>query len=199
MSYLLDLVRLSIDDVSIEKISGRIGQDPITTTEAIDAALPMRVGALSRRARKDGVSKLSGAVERRYDGSILNDVAGYVEAGDRSDGRRILDHLFGPHQESVARVLGASSGLEKSQASTLMITLAPVLLGAIGKAKQVRNIDPGELSQMLINEESDLERRSPDLMRAVWGLLDKGKKMGLDDLAKLGARGGGRVRGDYEQ
>ena len=196
MSYLLDLVRLSIDDVSIEKISGHIGQDPITTTEAIDAALPMLVGALSRRAREDGASELSGVVDRGRHGEILDDVAGYVETGDRADGRRILRHIFGPHQESVARVLGASSGLEKSQASTLMITLAPVLLGAIGKAKQVRSIGPGELSQMLFNEELDLERRSPDLMHAVWGLLDKGEEMGLDELAKLGARGLGRIRRD---
>lgn len=194
MSYLLDLVRLSIDDVSIEKISGHIGQDPITTTEAIDSALPMLVGALSRRAREDGAAGLNGAVERDHDGDILSDVAGYVEFGDRSEGRRILGHVLGPHQESAARVLGASSGLEKSQASSLMVTLAPVLLGAIGKAKQARGLGPSELSQLLTGEELDLERRSPDLMHAIWGLLDNDGDLNIEDLVKLGARGLGRFR-----
>lgn len=196
MSYLLDLARLSIDDISIEKISGHIGQDPVTTREAIDSALPMLVGALSCRAREDGAVGLNVAIERDHDGDILSDVAGYVESGDRSDGRRILGHVFGSRQESVARVLGASSGLEKTQASSLMVTLAPVLLGAIGKAKKVKGLGSDELSRLLTGEELDLERRSPDLMRAITGLLEGDAELGVDDLARLGARGTGRVRKD---
>ena len=99
MSYLLDLVRLSLDDVSIEKISGHIGQDPITTTEAIDSALPMLMGALSRSAKGDGATSLHEALKKDHDGRILDDIPRHVRSGDRNDGQKILGHVLGSHQE----------------------------------------------------------------------------------------------------
>lgn len=192
MSYLLDLVRLSIDDVSIEKISGHIGQDPVTTIEAIDSALPMLVGALSHNVREDGAMSLNETVDQNHDGEILRDVAGYVEFADPGEGERMLDYLLGSHQEAAARALGARSGLDRTQASSLMVTLAPVLLGAIGKAKKARNLGADGLSQLLSGEELDLERRSPGLMHAVWTLLDADDDSRLSELAHQGAKGLGR-------
>lgn len=194
MSYILDLVRLSIDDVSIEKISGHIGQDPITTTEAIDSALPMLVGALSHNVRDDGATSLSATVEQHHDGEILSDVAGYVEFADPREGERVLDYLLGTHQDAAARALGARSGLDRTQASTLMVTLAPVLLGAIGKAKRARNLGADGLSQLLNGEELDLERRSPGLMHAVSTLLDAGDNSGLSEAAHPGTKDDGHNR-----
>ena len=196
MSYLLDLVRLSIDDVSIEKISGHIGQDPITTVEAIDSALPMLVGALSHSVRGDGASSLSSAVEEHHDGEILRDVAGYIEFADPAEGERLLNYVLGTHQDAAARVLGARSGLDRAQAASLMVTLAPVLMGAIGKAKKARKLGADGLSQLLSGEELDLERRSPGLMHAIWTLLDSGDEAGLQELSRQGARGLGRFTQD---
>ena len=194
MSYLLDLVRLSLDDVSIEKISGHIGQDPITTTEAIDSALPMLMGALSRSAKGDGATSLHEALKQDHDGRILDDIPRHVRSGDRNDGQKILGHVLGSHQEAAARVLGATSGLDRSQAASLMTTLAPVVLGALGKAQQSKNLGPADLSQMLSGEELDLERQAPNLMHAIWGLLDSDGDGDVDlgDLAGQGARGLGR-------
>ena len=197
MSYLLDLVRLSIDDVSIEKISGHIGQDPITTTEAIDSALPMLVGALSHHVRGDGASSLSTTVEQNHDGEILRDVAGYVEFADPAEGERLLTFVLGSHQDAAARVLGARSGLDRKQAASLMVTLAPVLMGAIGKAKKARKLGADGLSQLLNGEELDLERRSPGLMHAIWTLLDSGDEGGLQELANQGAKGLGQYSRDH--
>ncbi len=189
MSYLLDLVRLSLDDVSIEKISGHIGQDPITTTEAIDSALPMLMGALSRSVKGDGAVGLCEALEKDHDGRILDNIPRHVRWGDRNDGQKILGHMLGSHQEAAAKVLGASSGLDRAQAASLMTTLAPVVLGALGKARQAKNLGPADLSNMLSGEELDLERQAPGLMHAIWGLLDNDVDVDveLSDLARQGA------------
>lgn len=193
MSYLLDLVRLSIDDVSIEKISGHIGQDPITTVEAIDSALPVMVGALSRSAREDGAVALSTTVERNHDGEILSDIASYVDVADPHERAQVLRFMLGANRDAAARALGASAGLDQEQASTLLETLAPVLLGAIGKAKKARGLSAEGITQMLSGEELDLERRSPGLMHAVWTLLDTNDESGLAELASQGARGLGKT------
>lgn len=193
MSYLLDLVRLSIDDVSIEKISGHIGQDPITTVEAIDSALPMMVGALSRSAQQDGAVSLSTTIEQQHDGEILSDIASYVDLADPQEGAQVLRFMLGSNRDAAARALGVSAGLDRDQASTLMQTLAPVLLGAIGKAKKVRKLSAEGLTQLLSGEELDLERRSPGLMHAVWTMLDTNDETGLAELAKQGARGLGKT------
>lgn len=197
MSSILDLIRSTLDDKAIEEIGGQIGQDPRTTTEAIDSALPMLVGALSRSTRQDGAAGLNRALETRHDGSVLDDVATYVGSGDRSDGNGILGHVLGSHQDAAARVLGASSGIDRGQASSLMATLAPLILGAVGKTKREGNLGASDLARMLSSEEKDLGRRAPNMMSAVWSLLDTDGDGDTDvsDLMQNAAKGFGRFLG----
>ena len=104
--------------------------------------------------------------------------------------------MLGSHLDAAARVLGARSGLDRKQSASLMVTLAPVLMGAIGKAKRARKLGADGLSQLLNGEELDLERRSPGLMHAIWTLLDSGDEGGLQDLASQGAKGLGQYSRD---
>ncbi len=194
MSSILEMVRARLDDASIDTIGGQIGQDRRTTTEAIDSALPMLVGALSRSAHKDGAAGLNRALDRKHDGSVLNDVAAYVGSGDRSDGDGILGHVLGSHRDAAAKMLGASSGIDRDQASSLMATLAPLILGAVGKAKRESKLGAGDLTHMLSSEEQDLKRRAPNMMSAVWGLLDTDGDGDTDlaDLVQHGKKGLGK-------
>ena len=191
MSALMDLLQKTIKDSSIDQLSQQLGHDNKTTSNAIDAALPMLIGALSSSAGRDSAEGLTRALETRHDGSILDDIGGYVAKNDQSDGFGILGHILGPNTDAAAQMLGSASGIGTEQAGSLMATLAPVLLGALGRAKTQQNLRAGDLTRLLTDETESVKRQSPSMMNAVWGLLDTDGDGDTDlmDLVKAGKKG----------
>ena len=191
MSSLMDLLQATVKDSSISEISRQLGRDEKTTSSAIDAALPMLLGALSRSTKQDDGAGLNQALATRHDGSILNDVAGYVAKNDQRDGNGILGHILGENKGIAAQMLGSSSGIGEDKAESLMATLAPVVLGALGKAKADNKLGAGDLTRMLASESQSLQQRSPSMMNAVWGLLDADGDGDTDlaDLVRHGSKG----------
>ena len=194
MSALMDLLQSTIKDSSIGEISRQLGQDERTTSDAIDTALPMLIGALKRSTASDDGAGLERALEKKHDGSILDDVAGYVSKNDQTDGRGILGHILGQNRDAAAMVLGAQSGIGEGKAASLMATLAPVVLGALGKAREQKNLKGGDLTRLLADESDSLTQRSPSVMGAISGLLDRDGDGDTDllDINKAGKAGLGQ-------
>lgn len=194
MSSLMDLLQATIKDSSIGEISKQLGQDERTTSKAIDSALPMLIGALKRSTAQDGGAGLNKALEKKHDGSILDDVAGYVKQNDQSDGRGILGHILGQNRDAAAMLLGAESGIGERKATSLMATLAPVVLGALGKARSQKKMGGGDLTRLLADESESLQQRTPAVMGALSGLLDADGDGDTDlgDLLKAGKKGLGK-------
>ena len=194
MSALMTLLQATIKEGSIGRLSEQLGQDEQTTSNAVDAALPMLIGALGRSAKQDGGAGLKRALEAKHDGSILEDVAGYVANNDQRDGDGILGHVMGKNQGLAAQLLGKSSGIDQDKAQSLMATLAPVVLGALGKAKSRNKMSGSDLTDLLAGESESLQERSPSMMDAVTGLLDADGDgdTDLSDLLKQGSKGLGR-------
>ena len=195
MSALMTLLQATIKEGSIGRLSDQLGQDEQTTSNAVDAALPMLIGALSRSTQQDRGAGLERALEKRHDGSILDDVAGYVAKNDQADGNGILGHIMGNNQGLAAQMLGSSSGIGQDKAQSLMATLAPVVLGALGKAKSRGKLSGRALTDLLAGESKSLQERSPSMMDAVTGMLDADGDGDTDlaDLLKKGSKGLGRL------
>lgn len=184
MSSLMEMLQSTIKGSSLREISEQLGQDEQTTSNAIDSALPMLIGALKRSAAQDGGEGLNKALETKHDGSILDDVAGFVKQGDQTDGRGILGHILGKNRDAAAMLLGAQSGIGESKASSLMATLAPVVLGALGKTRSENKLGGGDLTRLLADESESLQQNTPAVMGALSGLLDADGD-GDTDLADL--------------
>jgi hypothetical protein len=56
---------------------------------------------------------------------------------------------------------GLSTGLEAGQIGRLLATLAPVVLGAVGKMQRQGGLDPNGLGAMLGQERKVIEKRAP--------------------------------------
>lgn len=198
MPSIFDLVSSSLGNGAVSKIGAQLGQDSATTRNAIGSALPLLLSALGKSARADSGAGLARALNSRHDGSLLDDVQGYLERDDGRDGAAILRHVLGSRQERAAAALQQTSGIDRDKASTLLATLAPVVLGALGKAKRESGIRDDELNSMLDGETRDLEARAPGTMSALLGILDADGD-GDTDLADVVARGssflGGLFRG----
>ena len=194
MSSLMDLLQSTIKGSSIGEISKQLGQDEQTTSNAIESALPMLIGALKRSTAQDGGKGLTKALETKHDGSILDDVAGFVKQDDQTDGRGILGHILGKNRDSAAMLLGAQSGIGEGKAASLMATLAPVVLGALGKARSQNKLGSSDLTRLLADESDNLQQRTPAVMGALSGLLDADGDGDTDfaDLLSHGKKGLGK-------
>ena len=172
MSSIFDLITSSLDSGSMSQISKQLGQDTGTTRNAINSALPMLLGALKKSAQADSGEGLARALNTKHDGSILDNVAGYLSKNDQTDGAGILKHVLGSNRDLAASKLQMASGVDKEQASSLLATLAPVVLGALGKAKRDSGLRDEDLTRVLDGETRALEQKAPGMMSALTGMLD---------------------------
>jgi hypothetical protein len=183
----MDLVMGSLSGAPTKRISSNLGADEGAVGNAIGMALPMLMGALSRNASNDeGARSLDGALERDHDGSILDNLSGFLGQAEQGPGDGILRHVLGAKRPAVEQGLSKSTGLDAGTIGKLLVTLAPVVLGAIGKAKRDKHMDSGGLSQFLAGERQEIERSAPDKMGIIGSLLDSDGdgQIEVDEIAK---------------
>lgn len=185
---LLDMLQQQLGGDAVKQISGQLGADHGTTQTAIAAALPMIVGALARNTQDPAqAGALSNALSKDHDGSILDDVTGYLSRGGNSaDGNAILGHVLGDRTDAVATGLSHVSGLDPAKAATLLSMLAPLVMGALGKAQRQGGLDPGALAGMLGGEHQQAMNAAPGVMGMLGKFLDRNNDGSvLDDIGGM--------------
>jgi len=189
MSSIIDMLTSSLNDDAVATIGKQLGKDSAATKTAITSALPMLLGALQKSAQRDSGEGLAQALSQKHDGGILSNVSGFLQQDDGKDGAGILRHILGSKQGVAESALQAAAGVDKSQASSLLAKLAPLVLGAVGKAKAGSSARGSDLTQMLEQETQGIEARSPGVMSALSGMLDADGDGDTDlgDLLKLGS------------
>jgi hypothetical protein len=189
---LLDLLTQQIGGNTVNQISGQTGLDPSTVSNITAAALPMLVGALARNASTEqGAASLSGALSRDHDGSLLEDLSGFLGGTGAADqGAGILGHLLGQKQGAVASSLGQATGVDSASVMQVLALLAPIVMGALGRtARQQSSLNPTDLSSMLGQEQASLAQQMPGGLGALTNLLDANHDgSALDDLAGLASK-----------
>ncbi|MEM9532693.1 MAG: DUF937 domain-containing protein [Pseudomonadota bacterium] len=137
MSGILDLITDKLSSGALEQIGRQIGADSGATEKAMQMALPVILGQLSRNAQsQDKVGGLAAALDKEHDGSILDDLGGFLNRGAGQREERMVGHIFGDRQEAVQRRLGGASGLDAGAIQKLLATLGPLVMGAVGKKRQ---------------------------------------------------------------
>lgn len=194
MDDLLDLLTGRMSGHSIQQMADRVGASPNAVGTAVSGALPALVGALSRNAAEpQGAASLAGALDRDHDGSILDDIGGFLGQGDTGPGAAILGHVLGDRRETVERGLARKSGLDVDQVSQILAMLAPLVLGALGKKRRQAGLDLGGLSDLLSGQQRRLEQ-DHGMGNLLGSLLDRdGDGDTSDDLASLGSGLLGRI------
>ncbi|MEM1204701.1 MAG: DUF937 domain-containing protein [Acidobacteriota bacterium] len=185
---ILEMLGQQLDAGALQQMSQKLGTDPSTTSNAVSAALPMLMGALAKNsAEPQGAAALAGALDRDHDGSVLDDLAGFLGGGNaESIGGGILRHMLGGRPTAAADAVGQASGLDAGKASQLLAMLAPLVMGALGKQKRGGSLDPGGLAGMLAQERGRVESQPGGSI--LTQILDRdGDGQVGDDIASLGA------------
>jgi hypothetical protein len=189
MSSVLDIVMQQIQGGGITQMSRSLGLGEDDVTKVVSGAIPALMGSLIRNsASSGGAESLLGALDRDHDGSILDDVTGFLgQSGSVDAGAGILRHALGAKQPTVETALSRSTGVDSASAGKILAMVAPILMGALGKAKRQQGLDVSGLSSLLGQEEEIARKRSPEAVDMVARVLDSdGDGDVMDDVAKLG-------------
>jgi hypothetical protein len=197
MSSLVDMLTGALGG-QLGKVSQQLGTDENTTKSAAAAALPMILGALSRNASKgDGAESLLKALAKDHDGSVLDNPSAVLDDPASGPGDGILRHVLGSRRPAVEAGISQSSGLDSGSAGKLLTMLAPMVMGALGKAQRQGNLDSGGVSRLLGAEAQQLQSAQPQAMGLINGILDADGDGDVDlgDIAKKGLGALGKLLG----
>ncbi len=173
MDSLTKLIMQQLAGGGLSQISRQIGADEETTSSALSAAVPMLLQALSRNASQpSGAQSLLGALDRDHDGSVLDDLAGFLGNPESANGAGILGHILGGKQQVVSKGLSQGTGLNMAQIGKLLTIAAPLVMGFLGRNKRQQNFDAGGLADFLGGQSQRAQEENPDMMGALGNLLD---------------------------
>ena len=183
MGVLQGMIMQQLTTAAKKKLGTQAGSGGSISDDAIQSAVDAILGGLkSNTNTAAGAEKLDATLGKNHDGSILNDVLGALGSGAvQTDGGKILDHIFGRQQNQVATKVGKQTGLDKQAVIALMIALAPIVLGQLGKLKKDKNLNSEEVA--------DTVRKSggSGIENVVAGMLDQNKDGSIvDDILRMG-------------
>jgi hypothetical protein len=151
MFSLEDLLGQGQGDEAVSQISRQVGAEPSAVKTAIQAALPMLLNGLANNASTpDGAQSLNTALEQDHDGGILDNLGGLgsmIFGGGQAqppprqaDASGILGHILGGSQGQAAQEVSNQSGLSLSQVASILMMLAPIVMGYLGRQKQQQGV-----------------------------------------------------------
>ena len=154
---LFDLLKSQVSDDLVGALAGQLGgASQKQTSTAVDGAMSILLNGLAKNAQStSGASALGAALDRDHDGSILDDVMGFVTESTKpkneraANGAGILGHILGGKQTGAIDMLSKMSGLDSNQSTSLLIKMAPIVLGMLGKQKRSGGLSPSDLGGLL--------------------------------------------------
>ncbi|MEP6947541.1 MAG: DUF937 domain-containing protein [Acidobacteriota bacterium] len=161
MFSLQDLLGQEQGEQAVQEISNNVGAEPSAVNSAIEAALPMLIGHLANNASTpEGAQSLDTALEQNHSGGgILDNIgglAGMIFGGGgqtapppQADAGGILSHILGGNQGAVAQEVSNKSGLGMGQVAQILMFLAPIIMGYLGRQKTQQGVGADGLGGLL--------------------------------------------------
>lgn len=194
MADLFDMLQSQVGESLVGALTKQMGgASPQQTSNGVQGAMSILMGALAKNAQKPGgASALGAALDRDHDGSILDDLGGFLGGTSpinntrAANGEGILGHILGSDKSGAIDMLTQMSGLNQNQSGSLLAKLAPIVLGMLGKQKKSQGLDMSALSNILNTSAGTARQRAPkpDLLTS---FLDRdGDGSIKDDAARIG-------------
>jgi hypothetical protein len=189
MNPILDRVSGLLGGDTIQQLGNQLGTDDTTTARAVQAALPILLAALARNANASpaDAQSLHQAVEQDHDGSILDDLSGFLGHPQAGNGAGILEHVLSGKRGAVETGVSRATGLDTAKTSQLLMMLAPLVMGALGRARREQKLGEDELARGLREGREEIENQTPQLGGgALSRILDHNNDGQIaDDVAKI--------------
>ncbi|MCO6459794.1 MAG: DUF937 domain-containing protein [Saprospiraceae bacterium] len=134
----------------ISGIGNQVGTSEKDTSSVIGAAFPVLLGMLQKNASsEDGASGIMNAL-KKHDGSILDNLSGFLNMGDTTDGNGILGHILGGNKSNVENAISQKTGVGAMDVAKIIAMLAPIVMGYLGRQTRNENVsNSGGLGSVL--------------------------------------------------
>ena len=187
MNAITQMITQQVAGVAARALAPRLGVSEATAQRAVMIAVPLILAALARNAAKpEGAKELHEAVNTDHDGSIFNDLAGYLGNPQTANGAGILGHVFGQQQPTIQNNLAQATGLDPNAAASILETVAPLVMGAVGQTQHENGLDPDGLSDFLGTQQKQTEEAAPGVMGALNSMLDSNRDGSVtDDVGRM--------------
>jgi hypothetical protein len=154
MGGLVDMVMSQLGSSGLGTIAGQLGTSKTGAQSAVTTAVGVLSGVMATRAAKPaGAKALNKALAKDHDGSIFNDLGGFLANAAAGPGAGILGHVLGSNQPQVEQTIAKTSGLSLDKIAPLLITVAPLVMGALGKMKKDEKMNAGAVAATLATEQ----------------------------------------------
>jgi len=195
---LMDLVQSQLSGGVMDVLTSQLGNGATKsqTSGAASNIMEVLLGGVARNAQsQDGANALNNALEKDHDGGILDNLQDILGGNNTQpqyeramNGAGILKHILGDKQSNVIDAISKSNGLNTNQVGSLMMKLAPMLLGVLGQQKKQNNLDASGISDLLKGARQQQEQKASGspLGGMLKNLLDQdGDGNIIDDVAGM--------------
>ena len=189
MNAITQIITQQLGGTAARTIAQRFGISETTANTAVQIGVPLILAALARNASQpQEAQSLHQAVAQDHDGSIFDNLMGYLQNPQTANGAGILGHVFGGQQPVIENNLAQATGMDRNSAAGVLETLAPLVMGSVGKAQHENGLDASGLSDLLNNQQQTAQAQAPGAMSMLNSMLDQNKDgSSLDDLRRMAA------------
>ena len=186
MNAITQMITQQLGGAASRQIAARLGISESTANMAIQVAVPLVVAALARNAsRPAGSEQLHQAIAEDHDGSILDNLPGYLQDPQQANGAGILGHVLGDQRPTVESNVAQATGMDPNSAGNLMEIVAPLVMGVLGRTQQQNSLDSSGLADYLGQQQQE-QAATPGIMGMVSSMLDSNQDGSVtDDLARM--------------
>lgn len=174
---LLDSFRNLLTPDTISSVATRFGESESSTSRGLLGGFgAIMLGLLNRTSDAGAMRDIHGLVTQAAtdsDGPAeggLASLLGGGTAGLGALGSRLLSMVFGGNSAAVSDAVGRTSGIKSSTAATLLSTLAPVVLGLLGRKVRNEGLSADGLTALLTNEADSIRSAAPAGLASLFGL-----------------------------
>lgn len=150
----LEVLARQLDPQTVSRLGQQMGATPQQTQAATAGIVQTLLGAMARNVQQDPgqAQRIEQALDRDNHSALLDNLGSLLGgggmAGDATNARAmngmgILQHILGNKTGRVADQVSKSSGLDTARVGQLMIMLAPIVMGALGKSRQSQGAQQG--------------------------------------------------------
>lgn len=192
---LLEILQQQVAKQALSGLGKQLGiENENQVNNAGQSAINLLLNGLMKNASNSGgLGALAGALDKDHDGSILDDLAGYVTGSAQvnpraANGAGILKHILGDKLGPILGAISSENNLNQDQSMGLLTKLAPLVLGSLGKTKKQANLDNNGLLDLLQNSAKTYNEPRKD-NSILEKLLDRdGDGNIMDDAAGIGMK-----------
>jgi hypothetical protein len=172
MDGILGMVLGQLGGGGLGALGGMLGTEEKKTESVVSTAVNVITGAMAMNAAKpEGAQALDSALAKDHDGGIFEDVMGFLGNAAAGPGAGILKHVLGGSQPQVQQGIAEKTGLSMDKVLPLLIMVAPLVMGALGKMKKDKELDSGAIAATLAAEKAEAEKQDDGLLGSLLGML----------------------------